>query len=79
MYILQRLTIVMWAVWILATLNGVTWLGIYLENHGRRVAASADLLAKYPEIMHWENVGKRWAIISLWIVVAAISYLVVVP
>lgn len=79
MYILQRLIPVMWFVWILATLNGAVWLGVYLENHGRRVGASEELLVKCPEIMHWENVGKRWMIISLWIIVAAIGYLVVVP
>ena len=79
MYILQRLIIVSWIVGIAAMIKAIVWMWIYLYEHAQRVAEDEEHLAKHPEIMHWEEIGKRWMIISIWIVVAAFSYLIIMP
>ncbi len=79
MYILQRLATVAWFVWISAAIKALIWMSVYLDRHGQRVSVSAEYLSQNPGIMHWEKISKRWMIISIWIVVAALSYLVFVP
>ncbi len=79
MYILQRLTTVAWFVWVVATINALAWMNVFLYQHSVRVAASEDKLIKHPEIMHWEKIGKKWMIISIWIVIVSLSYLIFVP